>query len=999
MKKKALYLGLAGFLVVVIGVGLLLAFGPWGKNQAPAETQTVETLTANELFELAESEWEQGEFRRAFVAYRKAAENHPDDVEIQWRFAQVCEDLNQFDQAKETLERAWELGKNDRDGLMMRLRLAEDSDPTRLRQKALEWIDDLTDGPNKQALRAEILFSTGEFEESRQIWIRLVESNTAPDIQDAILRAAMSYSSDEDWEGGLRWLVRAEELTQLDAESVLLKATFQALLDRADEAHQTLDAAAERFPNDADLAMRRIELRLVANEFEEVSGLLKAWESNYMAALDPEANLEDGPRMRMRLTAAFLASIQEDVAILNQLIQAQSNESEIAEAERSFYRALIADSAEGRTTTDVFASFEKAAEGLETEPLPRIVFAARLNADGAFARAESQLRQIRHPLYRRWPAFAIERARALDGLQQPWVADATLAELHSRGFYTPDSLRLAFDIQTRLGKVAEAGKIQELMARLITESPGSRYDSAITALSDPSRAEDAAKRLYTLVQSDEGGARQRLKALNALLNADRPAETLELLELNHGINPATVALLKGRAHELLGEFENAAAAFDAAVSLSPSWETISNQASYWSRQGNTARVRQILESAAAEFPNEAWPLNGLGRSYLEEENYSRAQELADQAWTKSTDKAATAGLMAEIYFKQRAWSEAELWAQRAVDHQIDPSSNPLVIYWLGVSILNQGDATRARSWLSQALELSENDPVALSAMISCEFALGAYTRVHALVNRYADIETPIPARVHALSIQAHIESGDFQTAREKIQTHREALGESSTALLMAMALEKENKTESALNALQPIIDSPEGLRLWVFIQARSGDTKAGVERALQTDVWAEADWVDMAGIALSREDPQSAIRCLEKLVEMKPESANHWNNLAWVRMESFPDQVEQSLIEVKKAMALDPNNASITDTYAEILLLNNDFETVLEIVEPWMAREATNAVWQFYAARASEALGDHERALSTYKECLTLAQTSIEEDIDISFVQERIDSLTEQTQP
>lgn len=991
--KKAIIAILGLLLLIAVGIGVFLALDD-ADSEAAEPTGEAAELNPSELFELAERDWEAGEFRRAYVTFREAATNSPEDLDIQWRYARASEDLNQLAEAQRVAEAVWSAGRADRDVLMMRLRLSETVDPNLLREEALAWIDPLEEGPGKTALLAEILFSTGDFVQSRTLWMRLSTQEGAPNPADHALRAAMTFSAEEDWEGGLQWLNRVEELMGLDANTALLKGAFLAMQDDYAAAESVLASATARFPENWDLRLRRVESLLVSNQLDAARDLV----ASYSGLTDSEeASGDPGPRRRLRLIKAFLATLDGGLIVLEGLLQAIDEESEIAEAERAFYRGLLAEMRDNARGATVFSELEGAVLGLPNEPLPRVVFAARLNAAGAYAKADILLREVRHPMYRLWPVVILETARALDGLGQTWTADTSLAGLHARGFYTAESLRLAYDMQTRLGKSVEARQTQELMANLLSSSPQAQYDRAI-ALRDSGRDQRAIEAFTAIATDASFPTPLRTQAVADLLEQDAAAAALRALENENGMPEATAQMLRARALETQGDIDGAQAAFEAALAARFSWETASNLANFWYRQERVDLAEAVFRDGAETHPDALWTQVALSKALLNRGAIDQALELAQLVWSEDSNSLDAATVLTEIQFAKKDWKQAETWAQRAIDLDNEREPNPALFYWLGSATLNQGNAQFARSWLSRAQSITGDDPTVMEALASCDFALGNHSSALEWLGRLETVAGELSPTLRSLSIQSSMRAERYEEALAETERYASDLGPENALALRALILEKQGAVPDALELLESYRgahpDSDTALRLWVFLQARSGDITAGVARAREEGEWSENDWSELAGIAIAQKQLDAAILALETLTKTYPNEPSYWNNLAWIRLDTQGTEAGNlAAEEAEKARGLDPDNPDVIDTFARALIAAGRFEEAITTAEPWSKRQAASPRWHWYLGQAYEATQDPDQAIFHFREVKTLVDTGLSQGVDIEAVLQRIQSL------
>ncbi|MEM6911673.1 MAG: tetratricopeptide repeat protein [Verrucomicrobiota bacterium] len=936
----------------------------------------------------AERDWEQGAFQRAYAAFRDAALTQPDDLALQRRYAEVSEDLNQFEEARRVSEILWARGEADRALLQRRLRLSEETLPALQRAEALSWLEALPEGWEKEALRAEVLFSTGDFAGSRELFVRL--SQEAPPEEQAAfaLSAAMTFSASEDWAGGLAWLQTRAASQNLDGPLSLMEGTFLALLDRTEESLAELQQAYETF-GDWDLLLRCVEVALCAERPDMARQALPS-----VAELaEREAPESEGPRSRLRLTKAYLAAIAGQEEILQALLQASQGEDAAAESERAFTRALLS-LGEG---SDAFAELEAAVQGLPGEPLPRFLLASELIATGFFEEASFQLRKMDHPLYRRWPQVVVESARASYGLGQVRGAEEELASLHARGLFTSESLLFAEALQRELGKTEEATRTARLIREQLADTPEVRFQMASEARA-AGDAKAAREALLAMVQEEEVPSTWRVRSLEALLAMGQAPLVLATLQEDLGLPSTDSLLLQAAALEAEGNLAKAEERLTKAWQEDFGRETASRLAGFWLRQEKAQKAADLFRQALEQDPRANWAQASLSRLQLDSGKGAEALALAKELWNSGEQSLEVASLLTEIHFRERLWSEAAGWAEEALQLETRTNSNPALRYWLGASLLNQGEAEQAQAWLERASKQAAKPAPILGVLALCEFRLGRFEQALETLDRVEALTPGLSPSQRTLAIRCLLGSGRPGPALSLLETHGESLPIQDRVTLRALALEQQGQVEASLESLATHLAEVPGAdfarRLRVLVQARSGDVASALQEAQESQLgWTEAEWNELARWAVEREAGSSAVAAFSQLTREQPESAAYWNNLAWLQLESGEYQPEKVFQAVAKARELAPENPAVANTWARALEEAERWSELRAHAQAWSRKEQSAPRWPAYLGRTEEATGNTEEALAHYREVLRLADLGFEDGIDVGAARARLRAL------
>jgi len=205
---------------------------------------------------------------------------------------------------------------------------------------------------------------------------------------------------------------------------------------------------------------------------------------------------------------------------------------------------------------------------------------------------------------------------------------------------------------------------------------------------------DLATEAYSsVVQSDAGFFAAEIGRARSLKGADKLEAALEVLTTQIRANPEQISIHLALADMLRGaeRWEEATAAYDAAVALIPQPPTRGYWSIYYSR-AITLERQKIWERAVVDFrqalalePDQPQVLNYLGYSFLERgENFDEALEMIERAVKQRPDSGYIIDSLAWGYFLAGRYAEAVEPMERAsVLEPVDPTVTDHLgdVYW------------------------------------------------------------------------------------------------------------------------------------------------------------------------------------------------------------------------------------------------------------------------------------------------------------------------------
>ncbi|MCS7237979.1 MAG: tetratricopeptide repeat protein [Thermoguttaceae bacterium] len=256
--------------------------------------------------------------------------------------------------------------------------------------------------------------------------------------------------------------------------------------------------------------------------------------------------------------------------------------------------------------------------------------------------------------------------------------------------------------------------------------------------------EKAAELARKAMELDPTSFRARDILAESLINLQRPAEAVEVLEEFLRNDPRSRGFfLLGRAYSLLDQWEKAAQAYQAAVNKYPRYaeayyalarvqrrlgqrkEAQETTAKYWELMKQREPTRQGMETAVDDFKemsiNGAILLTDIGRVYFAVGQFHRAERLWQRAAKLDPHNVPCRQLLATLCQRQGRLWEAVSWYRELT--QIE-SDNP--VNWLEIGQLFAGSLQfeEAEAAFSKACEVAPERPDGYAALVRLYLSSG-----------------------------------------------------------------------------------------------------------------------------------------------------------------------------------------------------------------------------------------------------------------------------------
>ena len=533
---------------------------------------------------------------------------------------------------------------------------------------------------------------------------------------------------------------------------------------------------------------------------------------------------------------------------------------------------------------------------------------------------------------------AYERAAALD----PSASDvwAELAALYARRNRPDEAIAAGNAALDRDADNADAHRTLGLVYAARAGARGAAQD-------DVDRAVDHLERARLQLAADAGlsltlgrlyvTTRESTKAI-AVLN--------ELLE---EVPRFTEALgLLAQAHEAQGEWGEAAAAYERAVTLGPRRARYRRQlANALLNAGQPDRALEVLRDLVRVRPDDAGGWYLLSDLELEFEHYDEAEAAAQRLIEIEPDGLRGAYALSRVLGAQREYQGMVDALEPAVRHarerEVAPSQIASLLQRLSVAHQQLGNHGAAIETLTAALDLAPSNLGLQAQLAQVYLDAGRLEEAVAVVSRaqQAHPENLALFRIEAQTLSARGEVGEAVAVLERALSQHEDQPVAHVAL--ADMYSQHDRVDDAVRVLEAA-------------EARFPDNTTVV--------------FQLGAVFERGQRYREAEGAFRRALDRDPEDAATLNYLGYMLAERG-ERLDESVDLIQRALVLDPNNGSYLDSLGWAYLKQNRFE----LAEPPLRRASDqlrrNSVVQdhlgdllFLLERYAEAISAWERALA-----------------------------------
>ena len=548
---------------------------------------------------------------------------------------------------------------------------------------------------------------------------------------------------------------------------------------------------------------------------------------------------------------------------------------------------------------------------------------------------------------------AYERAAALD----PAASDiwAELAALYARRNRPDEAIAAGNAALERDPDNAEAHRTLGLVYAARAGARGAAQD-------DVDRAVEHLERARVQLTADAGLS---LTLGRLYVTTRESADAIEVLNALLDVEPRfTEALgLLARAHEMQGEWGEAAAAYERAVTLAPRRTRYRRQlANALLNAGEPERALEVLRELVRVRPDDAGGWYLLSDLELELENYDEAEAAAQRLIAVEPDGLRGAYMLSRVLGVQREYQgmvdALEPAVRRARASEVPPGQIASLLQRLSVAHRQLGDHDAAIDTLREALDLTPSNLRLQAQLAQVYLDAGRLDEAVAVVSR-AQQEHPgdlALLRIEAQTLSARGEVGDAVAVLERALSQHEDQPGAHVAL--ADMYSKHDRVDDAVRVLEAA-------------EARFPDNMT---------------LVFQLGAVFERDQRyREAEGAFRRALDRDPEDAATLNYLGYMLAERG-ERLDESVDLIQRALVLDPNNGSYLDSLGWAYFKQNR----LELAEPPLRRASDqlrhNSVVQDH-------LGDLLFRLERYAEAISAWEGALAGDgdgVDLSVIESKV---------
>jgi predicted Zn-dependent protease len=903
----------------------------------------------------------QKDFPRAFKLLAEAARLEGTNAVYLDAASRAAAILGQKEEALRYAQMAWASGRKTPDQLRLILSGFDRQNSSNLLSQALELLSELPSGGENRELRGDVYFYFGRTELGLSNWLGLLQETTNSRLA---IKTAEALLVSKQPRQAVALLEHELAQQKLNESGCIALATIYSMDDtQYTNALRVFDQAKKQGKYSEDLKFAHALAYLVNQQGGNARPLLDE--------LKQPADDKAAARMRVnaRLFLAVLLLNQQDRngIVELQALNRQAPPGPIKEAEALFYKGLLLllDKKEG-----ALAELRNAHRLAPEHGAVALVFARESARTGNYPDAIAACIAVRGPVAK-WPALLLELAAALHKQGKQTDALRVLGQLHTRNFYSKQSLSLFRDAAYASNLIEKGQGTQKFLELRFPEDPDVKFFSGYMAL----RQRDYAKASAIFQELDQKfpqEVRYKLAEAQVLMARGDARAALDVLTKVEA-KPEQLAPLLAVAHARLQHWDEAQKAFHVALTNQQPAGVLVEYGMVLLQQNKPVEATRQFEQAFAKDPRDIDARLGLALAA-----YSQGGERLETARKHAALLINSADLdtsrllfLATLEMRHAGYTNALEYCHRALARD----NNSVEARALRGTILGRlGRFNEAEQDLGWAVSQQPGSVSIRRELANLYLSSGDYSKASNVV---AQLLTARPKDVDLLLMKFDLlgRSGQLGPAQEFLAGLKTSLMPAQFALCSSWLAQLEGDNIEAAARLAPYIANSAVAFQWGRMQFDAGAASSAIPKLRSAGLDA-AQWAALAVSAERKQLTNIAVQCYEAALKLAPDNPELLNNWAWSAAHLAGSEENKVIAACRRAHAALPRNPDILDTYADVLLRFRRYEECVNLLEGNSTLVNQNPQLLWTLATAYEATREKQKALKMYQRCEVLLTTN-----------------------
>lgn len=569
-------------------------------------------------------------------------------------------------------------------------------------------------------------------------------------------------------------------------------------------------------------------------------------------------------------------------------------------------------------------------------------------------------------------------ARIAMEIDRPEDAKRTLAPILNTNQVDAETIAILGDANAQLGDYLAAESFYREAIRNYRGGPAliGRLGAIQSA---QGQKEDALSTLQAFIDSTGANPPSRLSLFTAMLHFSQgdleAADTITSRVVQRQPDNLTALNLQASLDIARGNFDSAETRLRAIIEKNPAYRPAGyNLAKLYAVTGRYDDAEQALNRFLTEDPSDVQALLDAARLARRTGDIDRAVELYKTILEIDAQQAVPTIELVDIYLTNGRRSDAIKLARGLRDARPNLVESHQT---LARTLIANGELEDAQSTLRKAASLAGVDPRRLTSTAHLQKTIGAYDDAENNYNKLL-LQNPNALGARFGLAEVLLLKGEVAQAINELRLILDRAPDNGWTLALLgdayMANGQYVEATDAYTQASQHIDRPE----LVVSQFRARMLAGDVERALAdlkekdaADPGSEAIIRALAESSQQLGRTQDALHYYERLIQLRPQDAIAYNNLANL-FEGIDS--EQAFKAARRAYELAPKNPAVLDTYGWALTGIGELEKGLSLLRNAVARDGSSALIRYHLGVALQEYGSQSEARRQLEKAIMLGQ-------------------------